>query len=288
MKTKTIRAAFCSDKKCDRIAALKACANRNDIPVNLIEAALDDADEDIRKAAVKVCQTIVITPGKVFRGMYSSRPEIVLATIRSVRENGGLTLDFVIHCLKNNDDRIKKAIAEACADIKIPPQTVFEWLNGCEHYQQLAAAYSCAKDPEIASRFLGLMLDARNQEVRRVALGIEATIPHAPYHLPIAPPKKAYKKCLGDVIVVATIPEDAIVYGDQAGPCRASKAEIVSIKGSFYGEKIGISVYDLTTTYHVGDKIEFDPEVFNKSDKPYSGPGFYFFQDEELARIYNL
>ena len=200
MKTKTIRAAFCSNKKCDRIAALKACANRDDIPINLIEAALSDPDEDIRKVAIKVCQTIIITPGKVWRGMYNPHPEIVLATIRSVRKCNGLTLDFVIHCLKNNDERVKKAIAEACADVRIPSKTVFEWLNSHDEYQQLAAAYSCENDPEIASRFLSIMLDARNQKVRHVALKIKATIPHKPHYLPIAPPEKAYKKCLGDEV----------------------------------------------------------------------------------------
>ena len=288
LKMKTIREAFTSEQKCDRIAALKACMGRSDIPINLIEAALSDPDGDIRRNAERVCGSIVITPGKVWRGIYNSRPEIVLATIRSVRGRGELTLDFVIHCLKNNDDRVKLAIAKACTDVEVPAETVFEWLNSHEYYRQLAAAYSCAKNPAVATRFLGIMLDARNNDVRRVALEVAATIPHPPHYSTITPPQKVYKKCLGDVIVVAKIPDNAIVYGELSGPCRANKAEIVGIKGSFYGESVGISVYDLTTTYRVGDKIEFNDDEFNKSKTPYSGPGFYFFCDETLAKIYNL
>ena len=288
MKTKTIRSAFCSDKKCDRIAAIKACIGRDDIPINLIEAALSDPDEDIQKNAKKVCQNLVVTPGKVWRGIYNSHPEIVLATIRSMRSRNELTPELIVHCLKNNDERVKLAAAEACADTAIPPQTVFEWLNSHEYYQQIAASYSCKGNPEVASRFLGILLDIRNNDVHKVALSIEASIPGPHYREPILAPEKAYKKCLGDVIVIAKIPDDAIVYGDPIGPCRASKAEIVGIKGSFYGEKVGISVYDLTTTYRIGNKVEFDEREFKKTDRPYNGPGFYFFCEEELAEIYNL
>ena len=74
----------------------------------------------------------------------------------------------------------------------------------------------------------------------------------------IDPPKRVYKKCWGNVIVVAEIPDDAYIRGSIGQKCRASKAKIVDIIGDFGGEKIGISTYDNATCYFIGDEIEID------------------------------
>ena len=288
MKVKTIRAAFQSRHKCDRIAALKGCMGRDDIPINLLESGLHDPDEDIRRTSQKVCETIIITPGKVWRGIYNSCPEIVLATVRSMRKEKAITFKHVEILFSNPDNRVKQAAAEACADIAIPADQVFKWLNSHEYYQQLAAAYACAHDHEISSKYLGILLDIFNNDVHKVALDIKATIPSPPCASIIAPPSTVYKKCLGGVIIEAHIPEDAIVYGDIEGPCRANKAIITGIQGDYFGEKVGISIYDLTTTYRIGDIVEFDIEIFSRSKKPYGAPGFYFFCEEAAAKLYNL
>ena len=100
----------------------------------------------------------------------------------------------------------------------------------------------------------------------------------------IDPPEKVYKKCWNDVIVVAHIPDDAMVRGLVGNKCRASKAEIIDILGDFGGEKIGISLYDGQTCYYIGDTIEIDD--FDMSFKECS-TGFHFFCSKKEANDYN-
>ena len=74
----------------------------------------------------------------------------------------------------------------------------------------------------------------------------------------VEPPQKVYKKCVGGVIVVAEIPKDTQVRGKATGKCRTNKAKIVDIIGDFAGEKVGISIWDKTTTYFIGDDVIID------------------------------
>lgn len=99
----------------------------------------------------------------------------------------------------------------------------------------------------------------------------------------IEPPKLVFKKCVADVIVVAEIPKDAQVRGAYGRKCRASKAVIKEIVGDFCGEKVGISVYDRTTSYYVGDEVVV--EDFDMSDEECSA-GFHFFCTKEEAEDY--
>lgn len=99
----------------------------------------------------------------------------------------------------------------------------------------------------------------------------------------VEPPDTVYKKCVGDVIVCATIPKDAQVRGEFGCKCRANKAVIKEIIGSFCGESVGISVYDRTTTYFVGDEVEI--EDFDMSDEECS-TGFHFFYTLDTAKNY--
>lgn len=97
------------------------------------------------------------------------------------------------------------------------------------------------------------------------------------------PPQNVYKKCIGGVIVVAEIPKDAQVRGKTTGKCRANKAKIVDIVGDIAGEKVGVSMYDKTTTYFIGDNVEIDD--FDMSDDECS-TGFHFFCTLEQAENY--
>ncbi len=99
----------------------------------------------------------------------------------------------------------------------------------------------------------------------------------------IEPPEHVYKKCVASVIVGAEIPKDAQVRGSYGHKCRANKAIIKEIIGDYCGEKVGISVYDRTTTYRVGDEVFV--EDFDMSDEECS-TGFHFFCTMEEAQRY--
>ncbi len=99
----------------------------------------------------------------------------------------------------------------------------------------------------------------------------------------VEPEGNVYKKCVGNVIVVAKIPFDAQIRGRVGGKCRTNKATIVDIIGDLCGEKIGLSLYDYSTTYEVGDKV-FIPD-FDYSDKECS-TGYHFFLTKQEAIKY--
>ena len=100
----------------------------------------------------------------------------------------------------------------------------------------------------------------------------------------IEPPEYVFKKCVGGVIVVATIPKDAQVRGHFGGKCRTNKATITRIIGNLCGEYVGISKYDLKTLYYVDDEVVIDN--FNLSGAECS-TGFHFFCTLQEAQNYN-
>lgn len=107
---------------------------------------------------------------------------------------------------------------------------------------------------------------------------------YIPYRA-LEPPKKVYKKCMGNVIVVATIPDDAEVRGSYNSKCRTNKAKIIDIIGTLRGVQVGVLMYDMITTYFIGDDVYIDD--FDLSNNECS-TGFHFFCDIEQAKDYNF
>ena len=97
------------------------------------------------------------------------------------------------------------------------------------------------------------------------------------------PPEIVYKKCLFGVIVSAAIPEDAHVRGKAGQKCRASKAVILGVDGTTFGENVGISKHDGVTEYWADDVVEI--EDFDLSDRECS-TGYHFFCTRKEAEDY--
>lgn len=74
------------------------------------------------------------------------------------------------------------------------------------------------------------------------------------------------------------------VRGSFSGKCRANKAKIVDVIGTFGGEKVGISIHDKVTTYFVGDDVEIKNFDFSNEE---CSTGFHFFCTLEQAKEYN-
>ena len=163
-------------------------------------------------------------------------------------------LETIERGLKDPDWKVRTAAMNACQGKDVPLETIERWLKDPDWKVRTAAMNACQKKG---------------------------------YPLPIIrtfePPEKVYKKCVGGVIVVATIPKDAQVRGVSNGKCRTNKANIVEVIGEFCGEKVGISIYDRTTTYFAGDEVIIDD--FDYSNEECS-TGFHFFCQKELAENY--
>ena len=164
-----------------------------------------------------------------------------------------LSLEIIEKWLKDSDWRVRQAAMNACNGRDVPLEIIEIGLKDSDCDVRQAAMNAC---------------NGRDVLIKRT----------------IDPPEKVYKKCWNDVIVVAHIPDDAMVRGLVGNKCRASKAEIIDILGDFGGEKIGISLYDGQTCYYIGDTIEIDD--FDMSFKECS-TGFHFFCSKKEANDYN-
>ena len=98
----------------------------------------------------------------------------------------------------------------------------------------------------------------------------------------VEPPERVFKKCINNVIIVAHIPDNANVRGTFNSKCRADKAEIIDIIGDVSGYKVGISMYDKSTAYFVGDKVIIKDFDFSTAE---CSTGFHFFNTLEEAQL---
>ena len=173
--------------------------------------------------------------------------------MKTLRKTNSVPLDIIERGLKDEDCDVRQAAMNACNGREVPLDIIERWLKD-EDWRVRQAAMKIATERGLLTRT-------------------------------IEPPEKVYKKCLNNVIIVAHIPEDAYVRGSYNGKCRASKAVITDIIGDFYGQKIGISIYNGDTYYEIGDEIEIDN--FDMSEEECS-TGFHFFCTKELAEKYNM
>lgn len=157
---------------------------------------------------------------------------------------------------------------------KIPEHTVKMWKIAGNHILNEAALKVQSRDymRELVERMVTMATYPNTVELG-AAIGTRS----------FEPRKRIFKACEGGIIVVATIPKDAYVIGNPGGKCRADKADIVDIIGDLGGKKIGVSMYDPTTCYNIGDKIQIDN--FDFSDEECS-TGFHFFCTPVEARRY--
>lgn len=189
--------------------------------------------------------------------------------------------------LINDDWHLRVVAMNTCRNRDVSLNIIKQGLNDNDCDVRAAAMKAC-QGRDISLDIIKQGLNDDNWIVRKVAIkyikdnNIENV--YVPYRA-IEPPKKVYKKCMGDVIVVATIPDDAEVRGSYNNKCRTNKAKIIDIIGTFGEVKVGISMYDMTTTYFVGDDVYIDD--FDLSNRECS-TGFHFFCDIEQAKNYNF
>ena len=165
----------------------------------------------------------------------------------------------------------------------IPLEIIQQWLRDSDCDVRAAAMNAC-NGKDIPLEIIQQGLRDSDCDVRAAAMRIceERGIEY-PVSRTFDPPERVYKKCVGGVIVVAEIPSDAHVRGRPNQKCRASKAVIVDIIGDLYGEKVGFSIWDKTTTYRIGDTVEIDNYDLSHEE---CSTGFHFFCTQGEAERY--
>ena len=164
--------------------------------------------------------------------------------------NERITVEIIERWLKDDDCDVRAAALNACQGRNVPLEIIERGLKDDDWYVRAAALNAC--------------------QGRDVPL----------FKRTFEPPKIVYKKCINDVIVLATIPETAFVRGSKGKKCRASQAKIIDVIGNVQGVKVGISDHDKKTMYFPGDEITIDD--FDMSADECS-TGFHFFCTKEEA-----
>jgi hypothetical protein len=198
-----------------------------------------------------------------------------------------IPLDIIKQGLSDSDCDVRTAAMNACNGKDIPLDIIKQGLSDSDWKVRTAAMNAC-NGKDIPLDIIKQGLSDSDCDVRTAAMkyikdnNIENI--YIPYRS-IEPLKEVYKKCMGDVIVVATIPDDAEVRGSYNSKCRTNKAKIIDIIGAFGGVKVGVSMYDMTTTYFIGDDVYIDDFDLSNSE---CSTGFHFFCDIEQAKNYNF
>lgn len=241
-----------------RVVAMNVCRGRN-VPLDIIKQGLDDYDCDVRKAAMNACKDRDVPLDIIKQGL-NDYEWIVRYAAMDACQDKDISFDIIKQGLKDNEYHVRAAAMDACQERGVPFDILKQWLvDDCCNVRATAMQY-----------------------IKNNNINIDIENIYVPYRA-IEPPKEVYKKCMGDVIVVATIPDDAEIRGGYYNKYRANKAKIIDIIGTFGEVKVGISMYDKTTTYFVGDEIYIDD--FDLSDNECS-TGFHFFCDIEQAKNY--
>ena len=195
-----------------------------------------------------------------------------------------LSVDVIKRLMNNGDCDVRYAAMSACVGrTDIPLDIIERGLKDSDWRVRRAAMNACVGRTDIPLDIIERWLEDSDWHVRYAATKACKGRDDVPLIRKFEPPERVYKKCLGDVIVVAEIPKDAQVRGSFSGKCRANKAKIVDVIGTFGGEKVGISLYDKKTAYLVGDEVEI--EDFDLSNDECAA-GFHFFCTIEQAKEY--
>lgn len=212
------------------------------LKIETLEKMMNDQDWQVRVAAIEVCEGLDKVPIKLLeKGMRDSSWFVRCIAMRAC-EGRDVPIELIEKGMRDSDPRVRKAAMNACEGRDVPVELIEKGLLDSDCNVRAAAMNAC-----------------QGRDV--------------PPNRTFEPPKKVYKKCVGGVIVVAHIPKDAHVRGHKGETCRASKAEIVDIIGDLYGERVGVSHYDPTVEYRVGDVVE--TKNFDLSIVPCSS-GFHF------------
>lgn len=233
--------------------------NKRQLDFDIIKKWLASDDENIRYVAMLACRGRDIPLDIIIQGLDDDNWLVRNMAMLACRGRD-ISFDIIKQGLGDDTYNVRAAAMDICQDLGVPFDILKQWLTDDECNVRAAAV----------------------QYIKNNNINIDIESIYVPYRA-IEPPKKVYKKCMGDVIVVATIPDDAEIRGGYCNKHRANKAKIIDIIGTFGGVKVGVSMYDKRTTYFVGDEVYVDN--FDLFDNECS-TGFHFFCDIEQAKKY--
>lgn len=247
------------NSQCVQTTAANECQAEK-IQIKIIGKWLDDSDWHVRVAAMNACQGRDVPFDFLEKGINDEDWRVQKAAVNAFQVGYSplrdLPLDIILKwSVRTNKNYFARRVAMNACEGKDVPFSIIERGLGDYEFGVCAAAARVCK-----------------------ANGFEI-----PVIRDFEPPEFVYKKCLGGVIVVASIPPDAHVRFTGIHIGRASKAFIKNVIGTLHGEPVGISRFDQKTMYRSGDLVEI--EDFDLSPTKFS-TGFHFFTNRKRAEAY--
>lgn len=269
-------------------AAILALKCRKDVGVRTIERWLASDVWYWRRAGINACvsKNVSIRYLNKWLKKYSLDSELehyVAAVAAGCVDNYDIPDELAEAVFWETKSAYAKDIAaEAIAGRCWPSGKIVAMLHHPDTHVRRAGLYACMRNHSVPYVEIGDMLVSDDQHVRCLASYVcdksRPTLARV-----INPREHVYKKCVGDVIVAASIPEDAQVRGNERYGYRADKATIVDVDGKFCGESVGVSLYKHDVTYCVGKEVFVKDFDFSYETMT---TGFHFFTDYDQAKAY--
>lgn len=269
-------------------AAVKAFYRRNDIPLRDVKTLLHAEQWYKRYAGINACvgRRLSMDTIKNWAGfsMIKYLPEsFYCAAAAACNENHAVPYRMVERVLREAPMTSAKLLAaKAFGRIYVPTDKIAAMLHESDRFVQMAGLYAYNAGLSIPHKAISGKLIANDVEIRRLAFRVCDKNQLAVRRV-IEPPKHVYKKCAGDVVLVARIPEDAQIRGDAKYGYRADRAVIEDVHGDFCEERVGVSLHDHSVDYKIGQEVMICD--YDLGYEPMSS-GFHFFTDIYQAKAY--
>ena len=256
--------------------ATRACANKN-VPLKWLFEVMEGTDRydyGAGEAAVDVLRkkNIPARTLKQYWNRYWKEDDENETYMGMLKICAGR--DDVKSIIREGVNCLIECAPEACRGVNFSLSEINEWRRSRYAIERAAAMYASIGRLDVPDAWVAEALEDYDNSVEYAArLAREGR--NFPPIRDFEPSGEVYKRCAGNVIVTAKIPKDAEVRGScYSEKARANKALIVDVGRDFYGERVGVSLYDKQTLYRVGDEV-FIPD-FDLGRKECS-TGFHFY-----------
>ncbi len=265
-----------SDFATERIMAMRLAAN-HDIPLEVVRKGLSDRSVDVSQQAVKTAR----------------RREVSANTLKAwlERMDGDAYVRNVLKICKGRNDMLDELCAhldsgylfglEAVVSVEgagVPLEVLDRWRRG-DYIHLDAFLHASVGRKDVPDDWISEVEPHASPESLLLARQGRKLAPIRRFE-----PGNVYLKCLNNVIVTASIPPEAEIFGDgQTG--RTNLAYIEKVDGDFYGEKVGIQPWDCETEFRAGDSYE-NLEFYQTYGS--GGSGLHFFCDRQAAEDFKL
>ncbi|MBR5647493.1 HEAT repeat domain-containing protein [Candidatus Saccharibacteria bacterium] len=216
-----------SEEEIVRYVAMRAAFDNQVVPFSVIQSCFNDPSPKVRNAAIR---SAACAPAR-----YQVTAEMLESWL--LDPDVSSTAIFVLKHINNLD--------------------VYEGLLSSENVLVREIAASIFKSKQNKNEFNDE--EGEKKIIHKILVDEDPTIREKMIQKPartFEPPEKVYANCLGSVVAVLTIPAYAQVKGMPGVVCKTDAAEVISILGDLYGEKICIPEWDVGQVFEIGETIK--------------------------------